>query len=81
MAYYRPSVQVDEQNFEGGVGYGASAGAGGGGGGIGIYANSGGASDLPPNQGGEAIPYGYGPGLLNAWQSGMVPTRGGLAGH
>ena len=83
-AYYYPQplpgISLDERQFNigggGGVGYGGEQGGGGGGGGF-IYSGQTN-QDVPPNGGGVNLPAGYGPGYMNAWQSGNAPTRGGL---
>ena len=85
-AYYpgpQSGVDIEQQGFNGGVGYGGMDGPDGGGGGGGgqafLYLGQGGGSDVPPNGGGVNLPSGYGPTYRGVWQGPVNPTRGGYS--
>jgi len=80
--YPRPGVELEQQGFNGGVGYGGTEGSGGGYGGQAyLYMGQRGGSDEPPNGGGINLPPGYGPTYRGVWRGPVNPTRGGFGGH
>jgi hypothetical protein len=84
-SYYpapRPGVELEQQGFNGGVGYGGTEGPGGGYGGQAyLYMGQGGGSNEPSNGGGVNLPPGYGPTYRGIWQGPVNPTHGGFGGH
>jgi hypothetical protein len=78
--YYGPppgdyGMRVNDQGFDGGVGYGMDGGGGGGGygGQAFIYGGQRGGQNAPSNSGGVNLPAGYGRDMYGNWQGPVPP--------